>query len=321
VRNLRIRLSSLPIAFLLLTLTTGSAHALTTLQLVVLGVDVDYPSSTLYITGNNFNNGAPPVVSLEGVLLPVVAATESAIVVSLPSTFSGNVGSYLLTVSTGTLPSQRDAFALTLGASGPQGPKGDPGPAGPPGPQGAAGPKGDAGFSMLARSTSETAGLNCATGGMKVEWGTDFNRNGVLDTSEVNNSVTRYVCNGAQGPQGVQGATGPQGPMGPVGPQGVPGPQGEKGDPGIPGPGTLYSCSYRTGANSTAKSFSSGSWAMCDAGELAVGGACTIQGTASAGTSGVISTKDGRYAYACIISGPATETGTVRAQAVCCKRY
>ena len=77
--------------------------------------------------------------------------------------------------------------------------------------------QGSAGLTTLIRTSVESPGANCATGGMKAEFGLDANGNGVLDGNEVNAAMTRYVCNGAVGPQGQQGqqgATGPQGPSG-----------------------------------------------------------------------------------------------------------
>jgi hypothetical protein len=75
----------------------------------------------------------------------------------------------------------------------------------------------------MAKTTTEAAGANCTTGGVKIEYGLDGNNNGTLDASEINVSLTKYVCNGAVGAtgatveQGIQGATGPQGPQGPSG--------------------------------------------------------------------------------------------------------
>jgi hypothetical protein len=115
------------------------------------------------------------------------------------------------------------------GATGPQGPIGLTGPAGATGalgPQGANGPtgaNGTNGQNALVKTTSETVGANCATGGVKVEYGLDANGNGTLDASEINPSLTKYVCNGsvgatgATGPQGPGGATGATGPQGPAG--------------------------------------------------------------------------------------------------------
>ena len=48
----------------------------------------------------------------------------------------------------------------------------------------------------LVKTTTEPAGANCANGGTKIEVGLDANGNGVLDASEVNSSLTKYVCNG-----------------------------------------------------------------------------------------------------------------------------
>ncbi|WNZ62618.1 collagen-like protein [Myxococcus sp. MxC21-1] len=74
---------------------------------------------------------------------------------------------------------------------------------------------------------------------MVVETGIDLNRNGELDDEEVDASLTRYVCNGAQGlmgPEGPQGAMGPQGLRGEQGVQGPTGLQGETGMQGERGP-------------------------------------------------------------------------------------
>jgi hypothetical protein len=103
------------------------------------------------------------------------------------------------------------AIGLT-GAQGPQGPAGNDGAPGPQGPAGTNGTNGSNGQNTLVKTTTETAGVNCATGGVKLEYGLDANSNGVLDVTEVNATLTKYVCNGAVG---ATGATGPQGLMGP----------------------------------------------------------------------------------------------------------
>lgn len=72
--------------------------------------------------------------------------------------------------------------------------KGDTGPAG------AAGQNGQ---TVLTKTTPETAGTNCPTGGTKIETGLDTNRSGSLDASEV--TQTTYVCNGTNGSQGPAG--------------------------------------------------------------------------------------------------------------------
>ena len=64
------------------------------------------------------------------------------------------------------------------------------------GAMGAAGTNGTNGLNALIKTTTESAGANCANGGTKIETGLDANGNGVLDVSEINTSQTKYVCNG-----------------------------------------------------------------------------------------------------------------------------
>jgi hypothetical protein len=94
----------------------------------------------------------------------------------------------------------------------------------------------------LVKTTTEAAGANCATGGVKLEYGLDANTNNVLDVSEINATLTKYVCNGnvgAAGPQGsagltgsagATGATGAAGPQGPIGANGAAGANGANGN-------------------------------------------------------------------------------------------
>ncbi len=99
-----------------------------------------------------------------------------------------------------------------IGPTGPQGPQGTQGVAGPAGSAGAAGatgPSGADGKISLVKTSTEAAGANCTTGGTKIETGIDANGNSILETSEINTSLTRYICNGAAG---QTGATGPSGP-------------------------------------------------------------------------------------------------------------
>jgi hypothetical protein len=65
------------------------------------------------------------------------------------------------------------------------------------GDKGDRGPAGANGQNAMVRTTAEPAGANCATGGTKIESGTDANSNGTLDAAEI--SQTRYVCNGTNG--------------------------------------------------------------------------------------------------------------------------
>jgi hypothetical protein len=100
------------------------------------------------------------------------------------------------------------------GAQGIQGPTGATGLTGPQGPQGVAGTNGTNGNNgmngqnTLVKTTIESAGANCSTGGVKIEYGLDANNNGILDAGEVNATLTKYVCNGATGATGAQGPAG-----------------------------------------------------------------------------------------------------------------
>jgi len=121
----------------------------------------------------------------------------------------------------GTLDAGEINSALTryvcngiVGATGTQGSTGAAGPQGTTGAQGSAGTNGTNGTNgqnSLVKTTTETAGANCTTGGVKLEYGLDANVNGTLDAGEINASLTKYICNGTAG---VAGATGPQGPAG-----------------------------------------------------------------------------------------------------------
>ena len=98
-----------------------------------------------------------------------------------------------------------------IGATGPQGPIGLTGPQGPiglTGATGSAGTNGANGKNTLAKTTAEVAGANCATGGVKMEYGLDANNNGTLDAGEVNASLTKYICNGADGKTNAWNLTG-----------------------------------------------------------------------------------------------------------------
>ena len=94
------------------------------------------------------------------------------------------------------------------GPAGPNGQDGATGPAGPSGPEGPQGDSGEAGIKTLINTSDEAAGDNCVSGGVKIEVGEDTNADGILDTDEVDDSLTRYVCNGADGEDGSDGQDG-----------------------------------------------------------------------------------------------------------------
>jgi len=56
---------------------------------------------------------------------------------------------------------------------------------------------GVAGNASLTRTTNENSGGNCGNGGLKVEYGLDVNKDGILNDNEV--TYTTYVCNGING--------------------------------------------------------------------------------------------------------------------------
>jgi hypothetical protein len=90
------------------------------------------------------------------------------------------------------------------GASGAIGATGPAGPAGPQGIQGVAGTNGLNGKNTLIKTTTEGPGINCSNGGTKIEAGLDLNSNNILDSNEINISITKYVCNGDSGSQAMQ---------------------------------------------------------------------------------------------------------------------
>ena len=140
---------------------------------------------------------------------------------------STNAGATFINLGTNQLLSVPYALYAASGNTGPQG------PAGPQGPQGSAGINGSNGYTSLIKNTTEPVGLNCPFGGIKLEFGIDYNSNLFLDPSEVTPSLTQFICNG---PIGNTGATGPQGPPGLTGPAGPQGPQGIPGSTGAIGP-------------------------------------------------------------------------------------
>lgn len=146
---------------------------------------------------------------------------------------------------------------------------------------------------------------------------------------------------GPRGHQGEQGPPGEEGPRGPQGEQGGLGPQGLKGDTGPVGPpgtftgsfggtatfegpavfqrgvtGITLNCTRRVGETSSSRSYSSGSYAVCDPSEVLTGGACLVSTANAATASSITRLADGSWTYVCILAG--TGTDVVQAQALCC---
>jgi hypothetical protein len=111
--------------------------------------------------------------------------------------------------------------AGTNGTQGPTGANGADGADGVNGTNGADGDKGDVGedgidgMTALAVTTTESAGANCADGGLKIEVGVDDNGDGTLNSNSNEIDHTQYVCNGAGGQNGQNGADGANGSASP----------------------------------------------------------------------------------------------------------
>ena len=169
----------------------------------------------------------------------------------VPATTLGNFGDFYLDVITGNVyyKESSTSWILTGNIKGPVGPTGATGAAGP---QGATGASGTNGKNTLVKTSPESVGVNCNTGGVKIEYGLDANNNGLLDATEINATLTKYVCHGAQGPTGLQGATGLQGQQGLQGTPGATGATGLTGPTGASGKNSLIKTTTETaGANCT----------------------------------------------------------------------
>ena len=220
------------------------------------GANEYYISSEIDITGgtNYTISGGQQLLSVPYALYANQSGGGKVLLngITNPLVTQGTTGDFYINTTTNTLFGPKTTVWPATGVSlvGPQGATGLTGTAGPQGVQGLTGAQGIAGATgatgasgknTLVKTTSEVAGVNCAIGGTKVEVGLDANSNGVLDTSEVNATLTKYVCNGATGltgatgPQGIQGLTGALGAQGPIGLTGATGAQGPIGLTGATG--------------------------------------------------------------------------------------
>jgi hypothetical protein len=133
------------------------------------------------LTGNTGNTGATGSQGPIG-LTGAVGATGA-------TGAQGIQGSIGLTGATGLQGIQ--------GLTGATGLTGNTGVSGATGLQGPNGTNGIDGKNTLVNTSTEIAGANCTNGGTKLEVGLDANNNGILDVSEVNGTLTKYVCNGS----------------------------------------------------------------------------------------------------------------------------
>ena len=118
---------------------------------------IDFNNSLIFVQGENFDNGNPPILNLGDVgTLSVVTSDAVTIEAHLPPGLLD--GDYLLTVSTGPADGQNATYDLTIGAVGPQGPAGLDGADGAPGADGAAGADGAPGADGTSCSVTQGAG-------------------------------------------------------------------------------------------------------------------------------------------------------------------
>ena len=162
------------------------------------------PQGPQGIQGLTGNNGAQGPIGLTG--------AQGTIGLTGATGPQGSQGIQGLTGSNGAL----GPIGLT-GSTGPQGPQGIQGIAGltggtgsqgSAGANGANGTNGANGKNTLVKTTIESAGVNCATGGTIIEVGLDINNNGILDVGEINATLTNYICNGSLGATGPPGIAG-----------------------------------------------------------------------------------------------------------------
>lgn len=114
---------------------------------------------------------------------------------------------------------------------------------------GANGKTGNNALSKITEITNETT--DCKNGGVKIEVGVDADGNGILDENEIDNTQTKFVCNGANGKNGGNGPAGPKGEDGENGKDGAPGEQGEKGETGAKGDQGIQGETGAKGENGT----------------------------------------------------------------------
>lgn len=158
---------------------------------VIRQITVDTDTDRLTINGARLRDRGLPKVKIDQLRLEIVSASRQRIVATLPDTVPD--GDYRLRVDTGSAPGEEAIWPLTIGATGPAGPRGEPGPQGPVGLPGATGPVGDPG----------PAGDPGPQGSP-----------GLPGPAGADGSA------GEQGPRGPRGETGAAGPQGPPGPEG-----------------------------------------------------------------------------------------------------
>ncbi len=98
---------------------------------------------------------------------------------------ANGLSAYQVAIANGYIGTEAQWLASLVGATGAQGNSGTNGN------------NGVDGKNTLVNTTTEPAGATCANGGVKMEFGLDINSNGILDSNEIDNLLTKYVCNGS----------------------------------------------------------------------------------------------------------------------------
>ena len=134
------RLFAIAAAFVFAASTVFAQGKAPTSQVIITVAAADPTQTTLFLAGENFEQGA--AVYLSGIPLGNVAVGSggATLTASLPPGVLP--GSYRVFVVQGNGKTQNATFDVTLGSAGPEGPVG---PVGPPGPQGERGATGSQG--------------------------------------------------------------------------------------------------------------------------------------------------------------------------------
>jgi hypothetical protein len=143
------------------------------------------------------SSGLPGVDGKDGTKGPSGADGKPSLVVAVDEPSGANCANGGKKVQTGldadrngTLEAS-EVTASTYVCNGPPGANGANGADGAKGPDGAPGANG---LNSLIRTTHEPAGASCAFGGVRTETGLDANKDGMLQTEEVNAPATQLLC-------------------------------------------------------------------------------------------------------------------------------
>jgi Collagen triple helix repeat (20 copies) len=151
-------------------------------------------NGTNYFTVTNTNLTSVPyaLYAINGKVGPQgIVGNQGATGIQGIQGITGNTGLQGINGITGT--AGNTGIIGLQGAIGVQGVQGATGLTGATGVQGIVGINGK---NTVSKTSNENAGANCANGGQKIEYGIDANNNGVLDATEINATLTKYVCKG-----------------------------------------------------------------------------------------------------------------------------